>query len=215
MANRAALIAKLSQDLAPVKRAPNVNLVASAWFMVSAIYVVAIIHIFGPIRPGAFAQLSESPRFLFEMLLGLVAIYWLSLQAFRDAVPGVLSQRFMMFGFGLMLLWWTQYVIGLAAPALEPSSLGVRHFCLYETMLYSIPPIYFAWYLVRRFYPLKPMRTAISLSLAAGMMPAFYMQFACMYAPAHTLKFHIAPGLVMMLVGIGLAWRWRPDQQVS
>ncbi len=209
------LIEELSQDLEPVKRMPNVNLLANAWFIVSAIYVVAVIHFFGPIRPGALYQLISSPRFLAETLLGVVAIFWVSLQAFRDAVPGVLSPRFMLGGVILMLLWLAQYVIGLISPTLEPSTLGERNLCLYETMIYSLPPIYLAWFLVRRFYPLHPMRTAISISLASGMMPALYMQLACMYAPSHILKFHIVPGLLMVLVGVALAWYWRPISSKS
>ena len=36
--------------------------------------------------------------------------------------------------------------------------------------------------------------------LVAGMLPALYMQIACMYTPLHILKFHIAPGLMVALV---------------
>lgn len=211
MQNRETFIAQLSKNLTPVKRVPNANLFAITWFIVSAFYVVGVIHFFGPIRPSALSQLISSPRFLVETLLGVAAIFWVSLLAFRDAVPGALSHRFMIGGYILMLLWFAQYVLGLVSPALEPSTLGKRDLCVWETMIYSLPPIYLAWFLVRRFYPLHPMRTAMSLSLAAGMMPALYMQLACMYDPAHILNFHLAPGLLMVLIGAALAWRWRPS----
>ena len=68
------LIASLSRDLAPVSPAPNVNTLAIAWFLMSAIYVVAVTHLFGPIRTGAYAQLFSEPRFLLESLLGIAAI---------------------------------------------------------------------------------------------------------------------------------------------
>jgi hypothetical protein len=211
MQNRENFIAELSQNLPPVKRLPNVNLLAIVWFIVSVVYVIVVINFVGPIRPGALSQLISSPRFLLETLLGVAAIFWVSLQAFRDAVPGMLSHRFMSGGFILMLLWLAQYVIGFISPALEPSILGKRNFCLYETMIYSLPPIYVAWYLVRRFYPLHPVRTAMSISLASGMMPALYMQLACMYEPSHILNFHIIPGLLMVFVGVSIAWYWRPS----
>lgn len=213
MQNRDTFIAELSKNLAPVKRVPNVNLLAVSWFIVSAIYVVAIIHLFGPIRPGVLSQLISSPRFLLETLLGVAAIFWLSVLAFRDAVPGVLSRRFMIGGFILMVLWLAQYIIGLIIPALEPSSFGKRDSCALETMIYSLPPIYLAWFLIRRLYPLHPMRTAMSISLASGMIPALYMQLACMYDPSHILKFHITPGLLMVLIGVAIAWYWQPNNK--
>ena len=49
----------------------------------------------------------------------------------------------------------------------------------------------------------------MSLALAAGMIPALYMQIACMYAPAHILQFHILPGLSMVLAGAAIAALWR------
>jgi hypothetical protein len=210
MQNRETFIAEISQNLTPVKMIPNLNLLAITWFLVSFVYVVIVIHFFGPIRPGALSQLISSPRFLLETLLGVVAIFWVSLQAFRDAVPGVISNRFMKGGFILMFLWLAQYVIGYVSPALDPSTLGKRNLCYLETMIYSLPPICLAWFLVRRLYPLQPVRTAMTISLASGMMPALYMQLACMYEPSHILKFHIAPGLLMVLVGVVTARYWQP-----
>ena len=63
--------------------------------------------------------------------------------------------------------------------------------------------------LVRRFYPLKPMRTAMSIGLAAGMLPALYMQIACMYEPSHILSYHILPGMIMVVVSMAIAAIWQ------
>jgi hypothetical protein len=203
------LIASLSHDLAPVSPAPNVNTMAVVWFLLSAFYVVVVIHLFGPIRPGAFSQLATEPRFLFESLLGVAAILWTSLLAFRAAIPATLTKQFTAGGLVLMAFWLAQYVIGLVSPALEPSMLGKRSYCLYETIIYAIPPILIGLFLIRRLYPLSLVRTAMSLSLAAGMLPALYMQLACMYEPSHILAFHILPGLAMVLIGAAIAALWR------
>ena len=203
------LIASLSHDLAPVSPAPNVNTMAVVWFLLSAFYVVVVIHLFGPIRPGAFSQLATEPRFLFESLLGVAAILWTSLLAFRAAIPATLTKQFTAGGLALMAFWLAQYVIGLVSPALEPSMLGKRSYCLYETIIYAIPPILIGLFLIRRLYPLSLVRTAMSLSLAAGMLPALYMQLACMYEPSHILAFHILPGLAMVLIGAAIAALWR------
>ena len=208
MNRRNALIESLSRDLAPVARVPNVNMLALGWFLLSAIYVIALTHLAGALRPGALSQLLSEPRFLLESLLGVAAILWVSLLAFRAAVPAALTRRFAAAGFILMALWLAQYVVGLVSPALEPSTLGKRAYCFFETMVYAVAPILAALFLIRRLYPLRFVRTAMSVGLAAGMLPALYMQLACMYEASHILAYHILPGLVMMLVGAAVAALW-------
>ena len=204
------LISNLSRDLASVPPPPNINRLAIAWFLLSAIFVVAMTHLFGPIRPGALSQLGTEPRFLLETLLGVAAILWTSLLAFRSAVPAALSKQFAATGMVLMALWLAQYVIGFVSPALEPSMLGKRNHCFSETLVYSLPVILTGLFLIRRLYPLRPMRTAMSIGLAAGMLPALYMQLACMYEPSHILGYHILPGLLMVGAAAGIAAIWRP-----
>ena len=204
------LISNLSRDLAPVSPPSNINRLAIAWFLLSAIFVVAITHLFGPIRPGAFSQLGTEPRFLLETMLGVAAILWTCLLAFRSAVPAALSKQFAATGMVLMALWLAQYVIGFVSPALEPSMLGKRDHCFSETLVYSLPVILTGLFLIRRLYPLRPLRTAMSIGLAAGMLPALYMQLACMYEPSHILGYHILPGLLMVGAAAGIAAIWRP-----
>ena len=203
------LIASLSRDLAPVQAAPNVNALAMLWILLSAGFVVVLTHLAGPLRPGAFSQLVSEPRFLLETVLGLAAIIWTGVAAFRAAVTAALSRSFAIIGLVLMSLWLAQYVLGLVSPALEPSSLGKRDHCYLETMAYSFAPILAALVLIRRLYPLRFIRTSMTLGLAAGMLPALYMQLACMYEPLHILSLHILPGLAMVLVGAATAAIWR------
>ena len=209
------LIANLSRDVAAVSPAPAATTLGIAWFALSAVYVVVATHIFGPARAGAFSQLATEPRFLMECLLGAAAILWTSLLAFRAAVPAALTRQFAAAGFVLMALWLAQYVIGLVSPALEPSMVGKRGYCYYETMIYAFPPILVGVFFIRRLYALRFVRTAMSLSLAAGMLPALYMQLACMYEPVHILSLHILPGLSMVLAGAAIASLWRQHGTTS
>jgi len=207
------LIEELSRDLPPVRPSQNVNAQASIWLVSSAVFVILLTWLAGPVRTGAFGQLAAEPRFLLETLLGLVAIGWLGLVAFRAAVPGALTRRFTVAGFVLLALWLAQYVVGLVDPALEPSDLGARHRCYLETAAYAIAPIVAGVFLIRRFYPLRYVRTVMSLALAAGMIPALYMQIACMYEPAHILQFHILPGISMVPAGAAVAMLWPRRRQ--
>lgn len=199
------LIANLSTDLPAVKPVANIGVLAAAWLVVSALWVIGVTHFFGPLRPTAIAQLGSEPRFLLEVVTGVAAIGWISLLAFRAAIPGALSRRFAMVGAVLMALWWGSYLVGLVNPALEPSMLGKRPHCFVETLVYAVPPILLGLFMLRRLYPLRPVRTAMAVSLAAGMLPALYMQLACMYSPAHILLFHMLPGLAMVVAGAALA----------
>ena len=204
------LISNLSGELAPVRPPRNVTQMAIAWCLLSAIYVVAVTHLVGPIRPGAYSQLATEPRFLLEILSGVVAIMWASLLAFRSAIPGSLTRPFAISGMVLMTLWLAQYIIGFVSPALEPSSLGKRNHCDLQTLVYALPIILTGLFFVHRLYPLRPVRTAMFVGLTAGMLPALYMQLACMYEPQHIIAFHILPGLLMVGVSAIIATRWRP-----
>ncbi len=205
MSDRQQLIDTLSADLVPVQPVRGSDRGALLWLLLSAGWVVGMIHLLGPVRPGVWQQLLEHPRFLAETLGGVAAIGLVALAGFRAAVPGSLSRRFARAGLAALLLWLGCYVIGLASPALEPSMLGKRDQCVFEALLLGLPPIAVAFPLARRLYPLQPVRTALFLSLAAGMMPALYMQIACMYDPSHILKFHILPGLLAAFAGVAAA----------
>jgi hypothetical protein len=209
------LISDLSHDLAPVSNPMKINSLAMVWFLFSACYVVLITDLIDPIRPGALTQLITKPRFLLETMLGVAAILWISLVAFRSSVPAALNKQFATTGTVLLVLWLAQYVIGLFSPALEPSTLGERPHCWLETMLYAVPVILAGLYFVRRFYPLRPMSTAMSVGLVAGMLPALYMQIACMYNPVHIVAFHILPGLLMVGVAVVIAAMWRLIQSAN
>lgn len=199
--DRENLIAALSTDLQPVRSPLPVAVSAGLWLLASTVFVIGVTWWFGPIRPNALTQLLTEPRFLLETALGAIAIAYMALIAFRAAIPGALTPRSALLGAGLLLLWLGNYVIGLVSPALEPSMLGKRPHCFVEALLYALPLAGLAFAMTRRLYPLRPVYTAMLFSLAAGMVPALYMQVACMYSPEHILAMHIFPGLLAMLAG--------------
>ena len=97
MTKHETLISNLSSNLEPVSPPPNINRLAMAWFVLSAIYVVAVTHLFGPIRPGAMTQLGTEPRFILETMLGVAAILWFSLLASGGVATAVKSEIFLFF----------------------------------------------------------------------------------------------------------------------
>ena len=202
---RSKLLDELVDDLAPV--APQaVTAPWLAWLGGSVLFVLVAIHLAGPIRPDAMAQLLGAPRFALEMALGAAAALALSVAGFRAAVPGLLGSAGWRLALGLGGLWVLSLVVGLLYPALEPSMLGKRDHCVVETLLYGIPPMLLLLYWQRRMFALSPLRSAAMAGLAAGILPALYMQIACMYEPGHALKFHVAPAVV--LAGLAAAMQY-------
>ena len=206
MNNRDELIRELSANLETVRPAPAPELPALVWLLASSAFVVALTHLWGPIRPNALQQLGTQPRFFIETTWGLVAIACTAIVAFRAGVPGALDSRFARFSAAMMTVWLASYVIGLYSPALEPSMLGKRPHCMWETMVYALPPMLAGFVVMRRLHPLRPVQTAMAIGLVSGMIPALYMQIACMYVPAHILQFHVLPGMFIPLVGAVIAW---------
>ena len=194
------LLDSLVGDLKPVA-SPRLLLSGGLWFLLSLVYVMAIAGLLGPLRSGAFEQIASHPRFLGEMLLGLVGAGCFVALACQSAVPGRPERRLGWVASMAGFLWVGNFVVGLVAPALEPSMLGKRPHCYAETVIYALPPLFVLLYWQRRMFPLRPQLSAALAGLAAGILPAWYMQIACMYDPAHILRLHVLPGLLV----VGLA----------
>lgn len=212
MSKREELLDSLATDLAAVKPAPDPRLLACLWLGLSSLYVVLLTHLLGPIRPTAIDQLHSEPRFLAEMLIGALVASGLAIIAFRSAVPGASRSGF---AHGVALLgglWLGGFVLGLVSPALEPSMLGKRDHCFIETFVYALPPLLALLYFQRRLYALMPRQAAVLAGLSAGILPALYMQVACMYQPAHILAFHIGPALVVAAVAPLMLRFWARDR---
>jgi len=178
------------------------------WLCLSASLVVLLIHSAGPLRPTAAQQLLSVPRFVLEMALGVASAIALALVAFRAGTPGLLQRHMLFVSGALCCLWLANFVLGFAFPVLEPGMLGKRDHCVVETVIYGLPPLLGLLYWQRRMYPLSPGGASALAGCAAGILPALYMQVACMYEPGHILAFHVAP---ILLLGLGsplLLWAW-------
>lgn len=206
MKNTEELIAELAQDLEPVVPVSGVGLRSLLWLAMSTLFAVLAIHWYGPVRPGATQQLLDYPRFLLEIGFGAATIGVFAVAAFRAAIPGLSGTRLAWVGGTMLTLWLVSYVAGIASPALEPSMLGKREHCVFETFLYGMPPALAGIWLCSRLYPLDNAAVALRVGLAAGLIPALYMQIACMYDPVHALTLHMLPGILVGLVCAAVAW---------
>jgi hypothetical protein len=84
--------------------------------------------------------------------------------------------------------------------------LGKREGCNLEVLLFSIPTLLIGAIALRRGYVLRPWAAGATLGVAAGAVPALVMQFACMYEPRHILLFHLAPVVLVGVLGIAIGY---------
>jgi hypothetical protein len=209
------IISRLTADLAPV-RAPWPPLrVAALWWLGSWLFVIFVTLLTGPLRPGAFAEVVVNARFAGESLMGFLAAALIAAWAFEDSVPGARRSGLLHVGLVAAIVWLIAYVAGLEYPALEPSMAGKRVGCFLQTLLFAGPPMAAGIWLANRcYFPLAPLRTAALIGLSGAMLPALFMQFACMYDPAHILTHHILPipGVVLVAMVGSLLARHRQRQ---
>jgi len=180
---------------------------ALLWWVGAWIVVVAATLAVQPMRPGFTDQLLASPRFAIESLLGLVAGGVAIQTAFALGVPGWGSpRRRIAVALALLAFWTSAYLYGLFSPALEPSMLGKRPHCFVEGLIYGILIMIASLLLLRRLAPLNRWGAGFVAGAAAGAIPGLLMQVACIYIPSHILGYHLAPALMVALLG-GLTGR--------
>lgn len=204
--NRKHLIEDLAADLAPTRRAGRIGPATGGWLAAATGATLLLTALVQPFRAGAIDQLLAHPRFLVESLAGALAILALAYGAFRSAIPAPgTARRWTIAALALLAGWLGFYLFGLVSPALEASMSGKRDgLCRIETLLYGLPALVAGLYLLRRLWPLHGARSGLLIGLAAGMIPALTMQFACMYIPAHILSHHVLPGLAVGAIGLVL-----------
>lgn len=213
--NRTDLIKQLSKRVAPVKPRSSILLPAILWFICSWLYVISLSLYLGPLRPDAVAELFTSPQYAFESTIGFIAGTLFCVIAFQESIPGAQRKWLIYLTYVITVLWIGCYLVGLSFPALQPSMLGKRVHCVLEAYLYSIPPLSVAYLLIYRRFPLNSLRAGIYTGIGAGMVPALFMQFSCMYDPKHMLTHHIGPITVAIIAGAILGIIFKKHKKIA
>jgi hypothetical protein len=200
--NRDNLIQDLVADLQPVKRAGRIGLPAGVWLLAAGVYTTIMIFVSGPLRDDAIHHLLDYPWFAAETAVAVACVCSIAIMALRSAIPsGTPIFKRLVPLLLLSALWTSIYVIGLWEPAHPVSMEGQRAHCVLQTLSFSLPSMALLLYYARRQLPLWPRVTGALAGAAAAAIPAAWMQFACMYVPSHILSEHLAPVLLMAVVG--------------
>jgi hypothetical protein len=200
------LIKDLVADLRPVANAGRLGRSVAAWLAIATGYSTIVVLATGPLRPGAIGNLAAEPTFALETTLAVLAIIGVAWTALASAIPGRGRPPGLVALAGTLLAAWIAvYVIGLVHPAHPVSTLGARPNCIWQAVLFSLPPLCLMLWTARRFLPLWPRATGLLAGAAAAAIPAELMQFGCMYVPAHILTHHIGPIFITAAIGTLLA----------
>lgn len=209
MSKHNAFIDSLAQDLAPGRRVAPAGMQALAWWLAATVYVVLVTLLLGPLRPGAVDQLLSEPRFFVETLSGLIGIGATAMAAFASSIPGRAVRPWALLAAVTLGIWLVSITAGVSLPTLSTGMLGKRPHCFSETLIYALPPMLLVLFLVRRAYPLKPVQTGLAAGLAAGLLPAWFMQMACMYETQHILMHHVLPGVLVVPLAAIVLHLWK------
>lgn len=200
-------IENLVDDLTPTGRPSRPGRSALAWWLMATLGTAAVMALMQPFRPGFVGQLIATPRFALETLLGVMACFGMAWAAFALGVPDVRSPwRRARVPLVLVTIWFALFGIALLAPVLPPSMAGKREHCMLEVLIYAAPLTIVGLVVIRRMLPLNAASTGAWMGFAAGLIPAFLMQLACMHEPLHIIKLHLAPTVGAAAVGAVLGW---------
>jgi hypothetical protein len=199
---REELIRELADDLAPSPRLASARRAALAWLGACVAFVALVTVATGPVRPGALRQIVAEPGFGLTVLLGLAAGAAAIFALMRLRIPGLASGlRGAAPALALLVAWFGLQLAGWLAGLAPASKLGARPGCIFQVVLFALPPLAAALFLARRAAPLERAWTGLLAGVAAGALGALAMELACMRDPLHALVAHLSPILLVALAG--------------
>jgi len=201
-------IRSLVDDLTPTGGPTHSGRTAVAWWITAMLVTGVVMALVQPFRPGFVEQLFTTPRFAFEISLGLIVCAGMAHAAFQLGIPDIRSPWRRARGpLVLLAIWLGLFTIALFAPELEPSMAGYRPMCYLEILIYALPLTFAGLLIVRRWLPLNAAGTGAWMGFAAGLIPAYLMQLACMHEPMHNITWHLLPVLGTAVIGAVLGSR--------
>lgn len=196
-------------DLQPRKAVQAPNKIFFIWTVTNFLFVFGAMYYSGSMRPGWIEDLVDKPQYLLELLLGVgistLAGYFL----FHHAIPGDKEaeekRRF------LPVLLLAVLTLSLTISLFSGTQDTSGHFrmnCIYQMLVFSIPPLLVLLYHLKRSAPLNLYYVGFLAGLAAIAPFATAMHIACSLDPKHILIWHLSPVLVVALATAAVTQFW-------
>lgn len=211
------LIARLSQEVKPVKRLAPVWLRATVFSVLTAVAVA-----------GGIAMFTEGLRPDWTVMLGphlcqSAGIFMAGvLAAVAAAILSVPDTRIRAHVWGMLglssAIWLVVIVEQLSQGWPGLSAVGERN-CLTDLVLLAVVPAIAAFFAATRAAPVWRGWAGFAMTLAAGSFAALGMRFICANEePAHLLVWHFLPVLALALFGMGLGeilLKWKVPKKIT
>lgn len=204
---RLQLIDLLVQDLEPVRPAPSWRWATGGWLVASWLIVGTLILASGSLHADVISRLIEQPLVGAGVILGILTGVGAIAAGLELAVPGGPPSGRLLAVPGLLLAGWLGLLLidlshghGGGAVAEMMNAPG-RLLCPMQTLLFALPPLAIALVQLDRRVPVASPLAGALVGLAAGLVPAVWMQLACVTDPLHTLTHHLSPLLVLAPLG--------------
>ena len=196
------VVARLSADLAPVRRLPSPPVRAACWIGVAA--ALAAVLALSCDLPALGRRLTIAPDMWLAVASSTTTAVLAALAAFELSVPGR-SARWALLPVPALLLWMSASGLGClrtwAVPGAGGGALGEARHCLMHIVMISVPLMAVMAVMVRRACPLRPNLTALVSGLAIAAASATLLNFDHPYDASAT---DLAAHLLAVLIVIGV-----------
>lgn len=207
------LIEQLAQENTSQVKRPRSGLMAFIWFFISFFVVVFATRFFG-FQPHFLEQL-DNPRFVVELLLGLVIIVSSVAVAFKISRPGEESTG--KYWVLLFIALWVAAVTLTLWPLIQSGKTAgvwanITSTCFSTVFFLAIIPGAILFWMIRKLAPTSPCWTGALATLSGATLGTLILESHCVSADyLHTLLAHMAPVVFIMLIGAllgGWLLRW-------
>ncbi len=202
---RSEFIDLLVRDLEPVHPAPSWRSATGGWLAASWGIVGTLILATGSLHADGLAHLIEQPLVGVGVILGILTSVGAIAAGLELAVPGAPPAGRLLAVPGLLLTAWFGVLLidwSHGSGALEQmSNAPHRLLCPMQTLLFALPPLAIALVQLDRRVPIASPLAGAVVGLAAGLVPAVWMQLACVSDPLHTFTHHLSPLLLLAPLG--------------
>ncbi len=179
------------------------SLRALLWFIVAACVSALWMRSVQAFRPGFPDQLAHHPLFLVEIVSAFLFSALGAYLLLARATPGERIPRTVVAALWILgLLFLGGFASSFTHLAPEATMVGKRDACWHEVVTYGAVCMLLFVIMIRRGWVRFSWRLGWLYGLVAGLIPAALMQLACMYVPAHALKFHYLPVLILVPAGL-------------
>ena len=206
------LINQLSKDLTPTPKLRPLAQLFGFWLVASLLYVFGLSAVMGSFRPGFISDLALDPFWLLEVIAGIAIVCLVGWAALASAMPGLRHQTFLRIAGIATLVWlmgvgvdWLPVHHLREGLTVADPMLGKRPHCIWETLLLTALPMTATIVMQQRRYPADKIKSVALAGISSAVLATWTMQMACMHHTEHSLSFHLAPALGVVVAAIVIA----------